>query len=355
MTALRMAVVGAGRMGRFHAEKIAALAAQTGEVALVAVADLHLDRAQAVALPLGARACRDAREAFADAQAAVVAAPTAVHAELAQAALCAGLDVLVEKPIAATLSEAEQIAATARARGRVLQVGHLEWFNAALRRILPLPAAPRFIEAQRIGPFPARGSDLDVVRDLMIHDLDILLRIAGEPVQVEAVGAAVVSEKLDIANARLRFAEGCVANVTASRISEAPQRRLRFFTPAGYFSADLIAQSVHSAHLAPPHESAAAAAANEAIAVDAAAAPNAAGAEASAAAAANAAAVRRMERRRLDVARADSLEMQLRAFLAAVRERRVRAGDAEQGLAALRTALRVLSAISAGAAAGEAR
>lgn len=329
MTALRMAVVGAGRMGRFHAEKIAALAAQTGELALVAVADLHLDRAQAVALPLGARACRDAREAFAAAQAAVVAAPTTVHAELAQAALCAGLDVLVEKPIAATLPEAEQIAATARAHGRVLQVGHLEWFNAALRRILPLPAAPRFIEAQRIGPFPARGSDLDVVRDLMIHDLDILLRIAGEPVQVEAVGAAVVSEKLDIANARLRFADGCVANVTASRISEAPQRKLRFFTPEGYFSADLIAQSVHSAQLAPPDASAAAA---------------------GAAAAANATAVRRMARSRLDVARADSLEMQLRAFLAAVRERRVRAGNAEQGLAALRTALRVLSAISEGAA-----
>jgi len=327
MTALRLAVVGAGRMGRFHAEKIAALAAQTGEVALVAVADLHLSRAQSVALPLGARACRDAREAFAGAQAAVVAAPTAVHAELAQAALCAGLDVLVEKPIAATLPEAEQIAATARAQKRVLQVGHLEWFNAALRCIFPLPAAPRFIEAQRIGPFPARGSDLDVVRDLMIHDLDILLRIVGEPVQVQAVGAAVVSEKLDIANARLRFADGCVANVTASRISEAPQRRLRFFTPAGYFSADLIAQSAHSAHPAPPDASAAAAAP-----------------------AANATAVRRMERRRLDVARADSLEMQLRAFLAAVRERRVRAGDAEQGLAALRTALRVLAAISENAA-----
>jgi len=337
MTALRLAVVGAGRMGRFHAEKIAALAAQTGEVALVAVADLHLSRAQSVALPLGARACRDAREAFAGAQAAVVAAPTAVHAELAQSALCAGLDVLVEKPIAATLPEAEQIAATARAQKRVLQVGHLEWFNAALRCILPLPAAPRFIEAQRIGPFPARGSDLDVVRDLMIHDLDILLRIVGEPVQVQAVGAAVVSEKLDIANARLRFADGCIANVTASRISEAPQRRLRFFTPAGYFSADLIAQSAHSAHPAPPELSAAAP-----ESLPAAPAP--------ATAAANAAPVRRMERRRLEVARADSLEMQLRAFLAAVRERRVRAGDAEQGLAALRTALRVLAAIAESAA-----
>jgi len=333
MTALRLAVVGAGRMGRFHAEKIAALAAQTGEVALVAVADLHLSRAQSVALPLGARACRDAREAFAGAQAAVVAAPTAVHAELAQDALCAGLDVLVEKPIAATLPEAEQIAATARAQKRVLQVGHLEWFNAALRCILPLPAAPRFIEAQRIGPFPARGSDLDVVRDLMIHDLDILLRIVGEPVQVQAVGAAVVSEKLDIANARLRFADGCIANVTASRISEAPQRRLRFFTPSGYFSADLIAQSAHSAHPAPLESS-----------------PAAPAAAAPATAAANAAPVRRMERRRLEVARADSLEMQLRAFLAAVRERRVRAGDAEQGLAALRTALRVLAAIAESAA-----
>jgi len=333
MTALRLAVVGAGRMGRFHAEKIAALAAQTGEVALVAVADLHLSRAQSVALPLGARACRDAREAFAGAQAAVVAAPTAVHAELAQDALCAGLDVLVEKPIAATLPEAQQIAATARAQKRVLQVGHLEWFNAALRCILPLPAAPRFIEAQRIGPFPARGSDLDVVRDLMIHDLDILLRIVGEPVQVQAVGAAVVSEKLDIANARLRFADGCIANVTASRISEAPQRRLRFFTPSGYFSADLIAQSAHSAHPAPLESS-----------------PAAPAAAAPATAAANAAPVRRMERRRLEVARADSLEMQLRAFLAAVRERRVRAGDAEQGLAALRTALRVLAAIAESAA-----
>jgi predicted dehydrogenase len=312
MKPLRLAVVGVGHMGRFHAEKVAALARADASVALAAVCDRHLDRAQAAGDLYGALATMDAREAFAAADAAIVAVPTAAHAELVALALETGLDVLVEKPIATTLAEATQLVALAEARGRVLQVGHLEWFNAAMRSVAARAARPLFFEAHRLGPFPGRSLDIDVVLDLMIHDVDIVQRlVGGEPERVEAIGVPVLTRSTDICNARLAFAGGCVANLTASRVSQRPMRKLRFFQPDGYFSIDFLESTVTIGQRA----------------------------------AAGAGGERRVCFETLRIDREDALANQLRAFVQGVRERRPVAGGGDQGLAALRTALRIAAAI----------
>jgi predicted dehydrogenase len=223
-----------------------------------------------------------------------------------------GCDVLVEKPIAATLAEAEKLLARARELGRVLQVGHLEWFNPAMRRVLSLIHRPRFVEAHRLGPFPGRATDVDVVRDLMIHDLDIVQRLVGEePARVESIGVPVVSDRVDIANARLTFPGGCVANLTASRVSPTPMRKIRFFQPDGYFSIDFLGLAVVIARRGE----------------------------------ADAAGERRVEIEQLAIDPEDALLAQLRSFVEAIATRRVEAGDAATGLAALRTALRVIEAM----------
>lgn len=312
MKPLRLALIGVGHMGRFHAEKLAALAREDAGVELAVLVDRHLDRARAVGDVLGVRASSDARDAFAAADAVIVAVPTAAHAELVAAALEAGLDVLVEKPIATTLAEAEALVALASARGRVLQVGHLEWFNAAMRTVAARATRPRFFEGHRLGPFPARSLDIDVVLDLMIHDVDIVQRLVGaEPTRVEALGVPVLTERADIANARLVFANGCVANLTASRVSPKPLRKLRFFQHDAYFSIDFQEQSVVIGQRGAPNERGERSVALEKIQID----------------------------------REDALANQLRAFVQGVRERRAVAGDGDQGLAALRTALRIVAAM----------
>lgn len=241
MSRLRIAVVGAGHMGRAHARKVAELARAQADVELAGVSDLDAARAQALGAELGAPAARDARELFANADAAIVAVPTVAHFEVAQAALEAGLHLLLEKPIAATLPEAEALVALAARRGRVLQVGHQEWFNAAMRVVRERIDRPRFAEIHRLGPFPERGTDVDVVRDLMIHDIEILQQLLGaEPERVDAVGVPVLTDHVDIANARLGFAGQCVANLTASRVSATPMRKLRLFQRDAYFSIDFL-------------------------------------------------------------------------------------------------------------------
>jgi len=312
MKPLRVAVIGVGHMGRFHAEKVAALARAEGSVALAVVCDRHIDRARAAGDAHGARATADAREAFAAADAAIVAVPTAAHAELVALALETGLDVLVEKPIATTLAEAEQLVALAAARGRVLQVGHLEWFNAAMRTVAARAARPRFFEGHRLGLFPGRSLDIDVVLDLMIHDIDIVQRLVGaEPVRIEALGVPVLTGHADICNARLVFGDGCVANLTASRVSQKPLRKLRFFQTDGYFAIDFLASTVTIGQRG----------------------------------AADAAGERRVGFELLQIDREDALANQLRAFVQGVRDRKPVAGGGDQGLAALRTALRVVAAI----------
>ena len=239
MSGPRIAVVGVGHMGRLHAEKLAQLASE-GVLALAGVFDADPKRAQEVADKLGARAFASLDQLAQQADAAVVAVPTSEHASVAERLLEAGLDCLVEKPIATTREDARRLVERARARGRVLQVGHIERFSRAFRAIRPALGKPRFIEAHRIGPYPARATDVSVVLDLMIHDLDIVAELAGAEVErVEAVGVPVLSQTEDIANARLRLAGGCVVNLTASRVSLERLRKVRLFQSDAYVSLDL--------------------------------------------------------------------------------------------------------------------
>lgn len=243
MSARRIAVIGAGVMGGHHARKIADRARSAGDVVLVGIADRDLERARAVAGELGVPAFSEPKELYGEADAAIVAVTAVAHYEVAHQALEAGLDVLVEKPIAATLEEADALVALAARHERVLQVGHQEWFNVALRLVHEQIDHPRFGEIHRLGPFPERGTDVDVVRDLMIHDIEILQQLLGaEPEQVDAVGVAVITEQIDIANARLTFAGPCVANLTASRVSAQPLRKFRLFQRDAYFSIDFLEQ-----------------------------------------------------------------------------------------------------------------
>ncbi len=244
MRALRIAVVGAGHMDARHAEKVARLGEAEGCVTLSGVSDVAVDKARRVAARWGARAAGDASELFGEADAVIVAVPSASHFEVVRSALEAGCDVLVEKPIAATLAQGEELLTLGYRRRRILQVGHSEWFNAAMRAVRGQIRAPRFVEAQRLGPFPERAADTDVVRDWMIHDLAILQQLVGEePERIEAVGVRVVSDHVDVASARLRFPGGCVANLTANRVSASRKRSFRIFQSDGCISVDLLAQS----------------------------------------------------------------------------------------------------------------
>lgn len=239
MSAPRIAVVGVGHMGRFHAEKLAQLAGE-GAIALAGVCDADPERAEEVARKLGTAVLRRVEDVARAADAAVVAVPTSHHARIAAQLLEAGLDCLVEKPIATSRTEARRLVELAKAHGRVLQVGHIERFSRAFRAIRPALGRPRFIEAHRIGPYPARATDVSVVLDLMIHDLDIVAELAGSEVErVEAVGVPVLSKTEDIANARLRLAGGCVVNLTASRVSLEKLRKVRLFQSDAYVSLDL--------------------------------------------------------------------------------------------------------------------
>jgi predicted dehydrogenase len=242
----RIAVVGTGHMGRYHARKFADLARE-GMCELVGVCDTDAERARAVAQEHGVPVLESLAEVSSAATAACVAVATLAHEDVAGALLEAGLDVLVEKPIAATREQAKRLLDAARARGRVLQVGHVERWSPAFREILPVLNRPRFIEAHRIGPYPGqgRGADVSVVLDLMIHDLDIVAELAGaEIAHVDAIGVAVLSKTQDIANARLRFANGCVVNLTASRVSLEPLRKIRVFQADAYIAMDFAGHEI---------------------------------------------------------------------------------------------------------------
>ena len=239
MTLPRVAVVGVGYMGRLHAEKLAALARE-GVLVFAGVSDVDAVRASEIAQKLGAPVLASLEAVAAAADAACVAVPTVEHARVAGRLLATGVDVLVEKPIATTRADARELIECARSHGRILQVGHIERFSRAFRAIRPALSRPRFIEAHRIGPYPARATDVSVVLDLMIHDLDIVAELAGHEVErVEAVGVSVLSQTEDIANARLRLANGCVVNLTASRVSLERLRKMRLFQSDAYVSIDL--------------------------------------------------------------------------------------------------------------------
>ncbi len=238
---LRMGVIGAGHFGRFHALKVAA----APRARLVGVHDADPARAALVGREAGGTPAMVLDELLAACQAVVIAAPAEAHHALATRALEAGCHVLVEKPIAATLEQADSLAALASQRRLVLQVGHLLRFSAEHRAISSRMSRPLYIEATRIAPYKPRGTDVSVVLDLMIHDLDLVLALVdSEITSVDALGAAVSSPSEDIANARVRFANGCVATITASRISIKTERRMRLFSQEGYLSADFGAREL---------------------------------------------------------------------------------------------------------------
>jgi len=235
MEKTRVAVIGCGHIGRYHAEKYA----QSPRAELVAVVDADAERGAAMAREHGILAVSDFREILGLVEAVSVAVPTSQHHELTMECLRRGIHVLVEKPVSVTLAEADEMIALAKEFGRVLQVGQLERFNPVTLKLEEFIKNPRFIECHRLAPFNPRGTDVDVVLDLMIHDIDLLLSLIDSPlVAVAASGAPVICSSVDIANARLQFANGCVANVTASRISLKSERKMRFFQKATYVSAD---------------------------------------------------------------------------------------------------------------------
>jgi len=240
MTRLNVGLIGAGHFGRFHGLKLAASA----RAVLTGVCDPDAERAKAVAWETGVKVLAlDALLAASDA--VIIAAPADHHFGLAAAALRAGRHVLVEKPIAATLEQASELAGLAKSAGLVLQVGHLERFSAAHGAVTKRMGKPLYIEAVRIAPFKPRGTDVSVILDLMIHDLDLILALIDAPIDhVDAVGASVASAHEDIANARIRFANGAVATITASRISLKTERKMRIFSQTGYLTVDFAARKL---------------------------------------------------------------------------------------------------------------
>ena len=241
MPDLRAAVIGAGRLGTLHARKYAAL----DGVTLTHVADVDGDRARKLATETGARALTDYRELAGKVDLVTVASPSLTHREVAGAMLSAGIDVLLEKPMAATLAEARQLADLAKNHARVFQIGHLERFNPAIVRLRSILNNPRFVECDRLAPFTERGTDVDVILDLMVHDLDVILSLtSAEVASVEAVGVAVLTDSIDVANARIRFRNGMIANISASRVAPRRERKIRFFQPDAYISVDYEARRV---------------------------------------------------------------------------------------------------------------
>jgi predicted dehydrogenase len=317
VSAIRLGVIGVGHMGRLHAIKVAERARAEGDVRLVGVSDLDAERARSVAAEADTQAVADPRDLLKDLDAAIVAVPTVNHFQWCSASLEAGVDVLLEKPIAATAVEAERMVELARTRGRVLQVGHQEWFNAAMQVVHQRIVRPRFAEIHRMGPFPERSTDVDVVRDLMIHDIEILQQLLGqEPEKVDAVGVPVLTDHADISNARLTFPDFCVANLTASRVSASPMRKFRLFQRDAYFSVDFLEQKAILFRRLPQESG-----------------------------------PPKIEFEELKTDPGDALQAQLGVFVEAVRTREAPTEDGRRGIsgaeaaAALRTALRVIDAM----------
>ncbi len=306
---LRTAVIGVGYLGRFHAQKYA----QLPESELIAVVDANAEAAQRVGGELGVPALSDFRELLGRVDAVSLAVPTPLHHAIGRALLDQGVHVLIEKPIAVTLEEAQDLVDTARARGCTLQVGHLERFNPAIEAAVNRLVRPRFIESHRLAPFKQRGADVSVVLDLMIHDIDLIQELVGEPIEgIDAVGASVFSGEIDIVNARIRFRGGCVANTTASRISLKQERKIRIFQDDAYLSIDMqqkILTVIRKKDAAPVESPAQVSIEEESF------------------------------------EQGDALLAEIRAFLRAIRESREPVVTGEDGLRALKTALEITARV----------
>jgi predicted dehydrogenase len=307
--ALRVAVIGVGALGKHHARILADLP----HTKLVGVVDINEARVREIAGLVNAPASTRASEMLGQVDAITVAVPTESHLKVALPFLQRGIAVLVEKPLAPNAGDAQQMIDAAAASGAVLAVGHTERYNPAVAAVRPLLDHPRFIEVHRLGTFPDRSLDIDVVFDLMIHDLDVVLSIVpSEVVAVEAVGVAVLTPKPDIANARLKFASGCIANITASRISKDRVRKIRIFQRDAYLSVDYAAQEVEHWRLVRGD--------GPMPAIDGG---------------------------KLEVANEEPLKRELADFVGAVRDRRAPAVTGADGLRALQLAQRITDAMKA--------
>jgi predicted dehydrogenase len=307
---LRVAVIGVGYLGQHHARILAAMP----HVELVGVVDIAQSRAAEIAHTYDVPAFTDWREVLDRVDAVSVAVPTEAHLEVALPFLERGVSALVEKPLARTVAEADRLVAAARDHGVVLAAGHTERFNPAVAVARPLIHKPRFVEVHRLGTFPERSLDIDVVFDLMIHDLDLVMSLVGdEVVSIDAVGIPVLTGRVDIANARLRFRGGAIANLTASRISRDRVRKIRFFQQAAYVSIDYASQEVEVWRLVHTEG----------------AAPS-------------------IEGGRLDVPRDEPLRRELEDFVSAVRDKRPPAVPGEDGRAALALATEIVEQINHG-------
>jgi len=303
MKPVRIAVIGAGSFGQNHLRVLSTLPGAQ----LTAVVDVDPSRAAEAGRRYSIAWFQDWRAVPPLADAAIVAVPTCAHAEVSCGLLEAGLDVLVEKPIAPDLVSAQRMVALARARGRLLNVGHVESFNPAVTRLREITRMPLFFEVHRLSPFTPRSLDVDVVLDLMIHDLEIVLSLVGEePVEIQAAGIAILSERVDIANVRLTFATGCVANLTASRVSPQRVRKLRMFQPHEYLSVDYQRQDLIRMWVGPD---------------------------------------RQLMTELIPVQPAEPLRKELEAFVEAVRTRQVTPVSGADGVRALRVALAVIDKI----------
>ena len=241
MNEIRVGVIGVGYLGKFHAEKYAGM----DNVRLVGVADIDRSRAEDLAARFGSRAFTDYRDLLSLVDAVSIVVPTESHFSVGLEFLNHGVDVLIEKPMTTTLKQADELIDVAESRGRILQVGHLERFNPAVLALKDIITNPMFIEAHRLSIFKDRSTDVSVVLDLMIHDIDIILNIVKSEIQsIHAAGAPVICEQADIANVRLQFESGCVANVTASRISTKNQRKIRLFQKDAYIAVDFAGREI---------------------------------------------------------------------------------------------------------------
>lgn len=306
---LRTAVIGVGYLGRFHAQKYAQIAGSK----LVAVVDANSDACAKVAAELGTKAVSDYRELFGAVDAVSLAVPTPLHHKIGCELLKNGIDVLIEKPIATTVEEARELVDLARTHKRILQVGHLERFNPAVLAAAERLQTPRFVESHRLAPFKQRGTDVSVVLDLMIHDIDLIQELVGTPIEhIDAVGATVFSGEIDIVNARLRFQGGCVVNTTASRISLKQERKIRIFQDDAYLSVDMqqkILTVIRKKDAAPVESPAQVS----------------------------------IEEQNFD--QGDALLAEIEAFLKAVRERSTPVVTGEDGLRALETAMKITALV----------
>jgi predicted dehydrogenase len=303
-----------GALGQHHARHLARL----DEVHLVGVCDLDSGRSQKIAAELGTAAFVEIDDLLARTEAVTVAVPTPAHAAVGLRALEMSVPVLMEKPLAATLEEADRLIATARRRRVQLQVGHIERYNRALRAAEPYLDGPRYMESQRLAPFQPRGTDVAVVLDLMIHDLDLVLHLTGgsTATEVRASGISVLSSHLDLANARVEFANGAVAQATASRVARERTRRLRLFQPNGYFSLDLASGGGEFMRVRPGWQPGTGRELADVV-----------------------------ERIALEAPEADALALELQSFVHAVRGQREVVVRGEEGRAALALALRVADAV----------